>query len=106
MPMDAWRDGDTFVIEFDLPAVPEREALWRCHMPPTAPLAPDVNFKELATVYPITGGLIRNATVAAGFSAAAAGTAICRAHLIAAIAREYEKSGKAFPGVPAGLPPT
>jgi HSP20 family protein len=21
MPMDAWRDGDTFVIEFDLPAV-------------------------------------------------------------------------------------
>ena len=95
-----------FVIEFDLPAVPEREALWRCHMPPTAPLAPDVNFKELATVYPITGGLIRNATVAAGFSAAAAGTAICRAHLIAAIAREYEKSGKAFPGVPAGLPPT
>ena len=21
MPMDAWRDGDTFVVEFDLPAV-------------------------------------------------------------------------------------
>ena len=21
MPMDAWRDGDTFVIEFDLPAI-------------------------------------------------------------------------------------
>ncbi len=21
MPMDAWRDGDTFVVEFDLPGV-------------------------------------------------------------------------------------
>ena len=28
MPMDAWRDGDTFVIEFDLPAIdPERVEL-------------------------------------------------------------------------------
>jgi HSP20 family protein len=28
MPMDAWRDGDTFVIEFDLPAIdPEKVEL-------------------------------------------------------------------------------
>ena len=28
MPMDAWRDGDTFIIEFDLPAIdPERVEL-------------------------------------------------------------------------------
>lgn len=92
-----------FVIDFDLPGMAEREALWRCHLPPLAPLAADVNLKELATVYPIAGGLIRNASVAAGFRAATAGTAITRRHLVEAVVREYEKSGKAFPGVPAGM---
>ncbi len=24
MPMDAWRDGDTFWVEFDLPGVPQQ----------------------------------------------------------------------------------
>ena len=91
-----------FVIELDEPAVEERETLWRCHLPQTAPLAQDVDLRELAVLYPIVGGLIRNASVAAGFLAAAAGTAITRHHLIRAIRREYEKSGKAFPGVPAG----
>jgi ATPase family associated with various cellular activities (AAA) len=94
-----------FVIELEQPGVTEREALWRCHLPPGAPLGADVNLKELATLYSISGGLIRNASVAAGFLAAAAGSAITRAHLIGAIAREYEKSGKAFPGAPAGLAP-
>jgi hypothetical protein len=92
-----------FVIDFDEPSALERESLWQCHLPPTAPLAPDVNLKELANLYPIVGGLIRNASVAAGFLAAAAGTAISRNHLVGAIRREYEKSGKSFPGVPAGV---
>jgi hypothetical protein len=90
------------VIELDEPAAPEREALWRCHLPAAAPLSADVDLKELAVLYPIVGGLIRNASVAAAFQAAAAGTPITRHHLISAIRREYEKSGKAFPGVPAG----
>jgi ATPase family associated with various cellular activities (AAA) len=91
-----------FVIEFGEPSAVEREALWRCHLPPSAPLAAEVNLRELAVLYPIVGGLIRNASVAAGFLAAAAGTSITRDHLIGAIRREYEKSGKAFPGIPAG----
>jgi SpoVK/Ycf46/Vps4 family AAA+-type ATPase len=92
-----------FVIDFDEPSARERETLWRCHLPPAAPLAADVNLKELANLYPIVGGLIRNASVAAGFLAASAGTAISRNQLFGAIRREYEKSGKAFPGVPAGV---
>ena len=92
-----------FVIELEQPGIAEREALWRCHLPPEAPLVADVNLAELATLYPISGGLVRNAAVAAAFLAAAAGSAISRAHLIGAIAREYAKSGKAFPGAPAGL---
>ena len=94
-----------FAVDFDEPSVSEREALWRCHLPSSAPLADDVDLAELASFYPMVGGLIRNASVAAGFLAAAAGDAIGRHHLIGAIRREYDKSAKAFPGVPLGVVP-
>jgi hypothetical protein len=92
-----------FAVDFEEPSAAEREALWRCHLPPDAPLAASVGLPELAACYPIVGGLIRNASVAAGFLAAAEGTSITGNHLVRAIRREYEKSGKAFPGVPAGV---
>jgi ATPase family associated with various cellular activities (AAA)/Winged helix domain, variant len=94
-----------FVVDFDEPSAAEREALWRCHLPAQAPLDDDVDLKELAALYPIVGGLIRNASVAAGFLAAAGRSSIGRNHLIGAVLREYEKSGKAFPGMPAGVLP-
>lgn len=91
-----------FVVEFDEPAAAERHALWRGHLPEAAPLAGDVDLAELAALYPVVGGFIRNAAVAAGFLAAADGTCIARHHLVSALRREYEKAGRAFPGVPAG----
>ncbi|MDQ6831685.1 MAG: ATP-binding protein, partial [Gemmatimonadota bacterium] len=91
-----------FVVDFDEPSLDEREALWRCHIPANAPLAEDVRLAELASLYPMVGGLIRNATVAAGFLASAADAPITRTDLVRAVRREYEKSGRAFPGAPAG----
>ncbi len=90
-----------FVIDFDEPGVVEREELWRTHIPERAPLAADVVLAELAELYPIVGGLIRNASLAAGFLATADGGTITRNHLLHAVRREYEKAGRAFPGVPA-----
>ncbi|HTN87859.1 MAG TPA: ATP-binding protein, partial [Sorangium sp.] len=92
-----------FVIEFEEPDLAERERLWSRHVPPGAPLAPDVHLGELSALYPITGGLIRNAAAAAGFLAAGEGTAITRRHFIHAIRREYDKAGRAFPGAPPGM---
>jgi SpoVK/Ycf46/Vps4 family AAA+-type ATPase len=92
-----------FVLDFEEPSATEREALWRGHIPPGAPLAPEVDVRELAAIYPVVGGLIRNASVAAGFLAAAEGSAITRRHLVRAIQREYEKAGRTFPGAPAGM---
>jgi SpoVK/Ycf46/Vps4 family AAA+-type ATPase len=94
-----------FAIEFEEPAMRERHALWKCHLPAAAPLGDDVDLQELAALYPIVGGLIRNASVAAGFLAAASGRQIERGHLIGAIRREYEKSAKTFPGAPDGVVP-
>ena len=95
-----------FMMDFDEPGEQERLALWRCHLPPGAPLAHDVDIGELAALYPLAGGLIRNATVAAAFQAATAGTSITRTLLVRAIRREYQKSGRAYPGAPAGMAET
>ncbi len=89
-----------FVIEYDEPGEHEREALWMAHLPAGAPVAGDLDLAELAARYPVTGGLIRNASVAAAFLAAADGTAITREHALNALEREYEKHGRAFPGRP------
>ncbi|EAR22003.1 ATP-binding protein [Nitrococcus mobilis] len=90
------------LVEFPEPGREERLALWRCHLPPKAPLAEDVRLTELAAHFPVVGGLIRNAAVAAAFLAAANASPVTRQHLLRAVQREYEKSGKAFPGMPGG----
>jgi ATPase family associated with various cellular activities (AAA) len=92
-----------FVVDFEEPGREERHALWGCHLPKDAPLADDVNLYELAALYPVVGGIIRNAAVAAGFLAATDGAPIHRRHLVHAIRREYVKGGRPFPGVPIGL---
>jgi hypothetical protein len=86
-----------FVIELEEPGRLEREALWQCHLPAKAPIADDVDVGELASRYPLVGGLIRNAAVAAGFLAAADGGVITRTHLDRSLRLEYEKSGRPFP---------
>jgi hypothetical protein len=87
-----------YVVDFQEPGVEERRALWRCHLPVGAPLAPDLDLGQLAAHYPMVGGLIRNAAVAAAFLAAADDQSITLNHVVRAVKREYEKSGRAFPG--------
>jgi SpoVK/Ycf46/Vps4 family AAA+-type ATPase len=89
-----------FVVEFDEPGPQEREALWLTHIPDDAPVASDLDYAELAARYPVVGGVIRNAAVAAAFLAAADGAPISREHALRALEREYEKHGRAFPGRP------
>ncbi|HEV7589224.1 MAG TPA: ATP-binding protein [Longimicrobium sp.] len=92
-----------FILDFEEPGPAERAALWHCHLPPGAPLDGDLSVPELAALYPVVGGVIRNAAVAAAFLAAAQGTRISRRHVVRAIRREYDKSGRAFPGPPSGM---
>lgn len=92
-----------FVVDFEDPDREQRHALWRCHIPSMELLADDVNLYELAALYPVVGGVIRNAAVAAGFLAATDNTSIHQRHFIRAIKREYDKAGQAFPGAPAGM---
>ena len=86
------------VVEFDEPSPDDRRRLWAAHLPDAAPVSADVDLDALAGVYEITGGLIRNAAVAAAYQAAAAGGAIDHDSLLDAVEREYQKAGRSFPG--------
>jgi ATPase family associated with various cellular activities (AAA)/Winged helix domain, variant len=83
-----------FVIEFPVPAEADRARIWRRMLPPTAPLADDVDVEFLARKFTLSGGGIRNASVAAAFIAAEEAADIGMAHLIRAIGLEYDKLGK------------
>jgi SpoVK/Ycf46/Vps4 family AAA+-type ATPase len=58
-------------VLFELPDVEEREQIWQVQLHARTPLAADVNFRELAERYAVTGGDIRNAVLKAALAAAA-----------------------------------
>jgi hypothetical protein len=93
-----------FVVEFPMPDAEDRARLWRLHLPSRAPVADDVDIPVLARLFPVPGGWIHNAAVAAAFLAAAEGTAIYRRHVELAVQREYAKAVRPFPGEPAPGP--
>lgn len=88
-----------FVVDFPLPDEHHRRLLWELHVPEAA-LAAGVDLGLLATLYPVPGGWIRNAAVAAAFLAAPQGGPIDQHHLVHAMAREYAKAARPFPGSP------
>jgi hypothetical protein len=97
-----------FVVLFDQPDEAARLALWRHHLPDTAPLADDADLTLLAGLYQLPGALIRNAALAAAFLAAAEpeprDRVIGLRHLVHAVRREHAKAGLPYPGPPPGLP--
>ncbi|MEP6508445.1 MAG: ATP-binding protein, partial [Gemmatimonadales bacterium] len=59
-------------VRFEMPGVEEREKIWTVQIHPTkTPLASDVNFRELAERYEVSGGDIKNAVLKAATMAAA-----------------------------------
>jgi SpoVK/Ycf46/Vps4 family AAA+-type ATPase len=59
-------------VLFEMPGPAEREQIWRVQLHPTrTPLAGDVDFRELALRYDVSGGDIRNAVLKAALAAAA-----------------------------------
>jgi SpoVK/Ycf46/Vps4 family AAA+-type ATPase len=57
-------------VLFELPDVAEREKIWEVQLHERTPLAEDVDFRELAERYEVSGGDIRNAVLKAALAAA------------------------------------
>jgi SpoVK/Ycf46/Vps4 family AAA+-type ATPase len=78
-------------VRFEMPGLDEHEQIWKVQIHPTkTPLAADVNFRELAERYEVSGGDIKNAVLKAATMAAAepgldVGKKINQAQLLRAI---------------------
>jgi hypothetical protein len=83
-----------FVIDFPFPEPEDRRRIWRLVLPPAAPLADDIDFEFLANRFKLSGGAIRNCSLAAAFRAADEGSQIEMHHLVRAVAQEYGKQGR------------
>jgi hypothetical protein len=83
-----------FAIDFPFPEPEDRKKIWRLVLPPEAPLAGDVDLDFLATRFKLSGGAIRNCSLAAAFEAADAGEPIGMPQLVRAVAVEYGKQGR------------
>jgi hypothetical protein len=92
-----------FIVELPEPTVDHRITLWRAHLRQAPELDERVDLAELAALYPVVGATIRNAAVGAAFLAAHGGDRIRLEHIVFALRREYQKLGRAFPGLPTTL---
>jgi ATPase family associated with various cellular activities (AAA) len=85
-----------FLVDFPFPDALHREQIWRTHLPASAPLADDIDCAELARLFPVSGGGIKNVALNAAFLAADEGGPIAARHLLHGLRREFEKVGKVW----------
>ncbi len=82
------------VVEFPFPAAEHRRRLWDLLLAADAPRGDDIELDFLAERFELSGGGIRNATIAAAVLAAEDGAAIGMEHLVRGVAMEYAKLGR------------
>jgi hypothetical protein len=83
----------TAVIEFPFPNAQHRRLLWERLIPEQAP-ADELDLDFLAERFELSGGAIRNCTLAAAVIAAEEGGRIAMEHVVRAVALEYAKLGR------------
>jgi AAA+ superfamily predicted ATPase len=83
-----------FVVDFPFPEADDRRRIWSLVIPSAAPIADDVDLDFLATQFKLSGGAIRNCSLAAAFQAADEDAEIQMRHLVRAVAQEYAKQGR------------
>ena len=91
---DAFLRRLDFVVDFPFPEADDRRRIWELLLPDQAPVADDVDLDFLATRFKLSGGGIRNCSLAAAFIAAEENGAIAMEHLVRAVALEYGKLGR------------
>jgi energy-coupling factor transporter ATP-binding protein EcfA2 len=80
-------------VQFRAPDILEREELWRKLVPPSVPLAPDVDFAYLAKCFELTGGFIRNAILCAAYAGRERGV-VTMNDLMSAALEQAQAAGK------------
>ena len=91
---DAFLRRLDFVIDFPFPEPEDRRKIWEKLLPDEAPVSEDVDLDFLSRQFKLSGGAIRNCSLAGAFLAADDGYVIEMKHLIRAVALEYNKLGR------------
>ncbi len=81
------------LIDFPMPDEAGRRRLWSRHLPPSLPVAGDIDLDFLARSFRISGGSIRNIVSTAAYGAVSSGRAVGMTDLIRGTEREYRKLG-------------
>ena len=79
------------MINFEMPDVATRKAIWMSSIAEDVPLSKDVDFDFLASQFELAGGNIKNIVLNATFLAAADSTSLDMEHIIKAIANDNSK---------------
>jgi SpoVK/Ycf46/Vps4 family AAA+-type ATPase len=90
---DAFLRRISVAIDFEAPDEPQRKQIWRQAFPAGAPVK-DLDFDFLAKQFRITGGIIRNAALGAGFLAADEEGPVTMERVALSLKREFQKLGR------------
>jgi hypothetical protein len=91
---DAFTRRLDVVVDFPVPDLTLRRALWDRCLGPTLPRGDDVDLDFCAAAFELSGGNIRSVAVTAAYLAATAGRPVQMADLVTAVATEYRKLGR------------
>jgi ATPase family protein associated with various cellular activities (AAA)/winged helix domain-containing protein len=87
-----------FIVDFPMPDIPERAAIWRLALPEGSPdgtpLLDEIAWDFLAARLEITGASIKDIALGAAFLACAEGTKISMKHVLRAARRNLMKHGR------------
>jgi hypothetical protein len=95
---EAFRRRMRFTVKFPEPDADMREALWRSMLPEGASVSDDVDWGELAELFEVPGGSIKNAVLRAAFLAAADASPLDMDHFVRAATAECAALGKLVRG--------
>jgi SpoVK/Ycf46/Vps4 family AAA+-type ATPase len=93
---DAFRRRLHFMIEFPMPDPALSRKLWKKIFPDNAPVCDDLDYDFLSKELQLSGGSIRNIALNAAVYAASASSNIAMRHVMRAVRREYQKTGRPF----------
>jgi SpoVK/Ycf46/Vps4 family AAA+-type ATPase len=94
---DAFERRMLFSVEFPMPELDQRRAIWATLLPPEAPVAKDLDFDDLARRFEFAGGDIKKCLLRAAMSAQAAGAELDQNLLKRTCIDEYSQSGRLVP---------
>jgi AAA+ superfamily predicted ATPase len=90
---DAFLRRISVAVDFEPPDEPQRKLIWQQAFPSRAPLG-ELDYDFLARQFRITGGIIRNAALGAGFLAAEQDGPVTMERVALALKREFQKLGR------------